>query len=101
MKKLLIVIAVFVSMSAVADGYQSGWKSYDKPQPGKTYTYGAEVNPYGRGGSQSYAPGGGQSYAPGGGKSYGNGGGQSYGSGGAYSYGQGGGLNPSNPWHVD
>jgi uncharacterized membrane protein YgcG len=66
-----------------AEGYQHGWKVYEKPQPG--YTYGSvETNPYGQGGSQSYGQGGS--------KSYGEGGGQSY--------GQGGGKNPSNPWRV-
>jgi len=72
-------------------GYQHGWKVYERPQPGYTYR-GAELNPYGPGGSKSYGPGGGRSYGPGGGMSYGPGGGMSY--------GPGGGRNPSNPWTV-
>jgi hypothetical protein len=70
-------------------GYQHGWKVYEKPQPGSIYG-GAEINPYGPGGSQSYGPGGGRSYGPGGGRSYGPGGGKSY--------GLGGGKNLMNPW---
>ena len=96
---ILIVVALVVSLSVNAKGYQSGWKVYDKPQPGVTYG-GVEANPYGPGGSKSYGAGGGQSYAPGGGKSYGAGGGRSYGVGGGQSYGPGGGKNPSNPWRV-
>jgi len=103
MKKMILVLAVGAVLTSVnvnADGYQHGWKSYEKPQSGYTYG-GAEANPYGPGGSKSYGPGGGNSYGPGGGKSYGPGGGNSYGPGGGNSYGPGGGKNPSNPWHVD
>lgn len=96
---LLTVGAVLASMNVNAEGYQHGWKVYEKPQPG--YTYGnVETNPYGPGGSQSYGPGGGKSYGDGGGQSYGQGGGKSYGDGGGQSYGQDGGKNPSNPWRV-
>jgi hypothetical protein len=80
-------------------GYQHGWKVYEKPQLGYIYS-GAEVNPYGPGGSKSYGPGGGRSYGPGGGRSYGPGGGRSYGPGGGNSYGPGGGKNLLNPWTV-
>lgn len=100
MKKILIASAfVAFSVSAMADGYQHGWKVYENPQPGAVYG-GYETNPYGPGGSQSYGPGGGKSYGPGGGQSYGPGGGQSYGPGGGNSYGPGGGKNPLNPWRV-
>ena len=95
----LAVGAVLVSMNANAEGYQHGWKVYEKPQPGATYGS-VEANPYGQGGSKSYGAGGGQSYGAGGGQSYGAGGGKSYGEGGGNSYGQGGGKNPSNPWSV-
>ncbi|WP_143814895.1 hypothetical protein [Magnetofaba australis] len=83
--------AFLISNTVNAQGYQHGWKVYEKPQAGYTYG-GIETNPYGPGGSLSYGPGGGQSYGPGGGQSYGPGGGQSY--------GPGGGLNPANPWSV-
>ena len=96
-KKIVLVTFVLIAVNAFADGYQSGWKVYEKPQPGVTYG-GAEANPYGAGGSQSYGEGGGKSYAPGGGQSYGEGGGKSYGEGGGNSYGVGGGKNPLNPW---
>jgi ATP-dependent RNA helicase DDX43 len=101
MKRLLIglTLSVLTSVSVNADGYQHGWKVYDKPQAGATYGS-RELNPYGAGGSKSYSAGGGRSYGAGGGKSYGAGGGRSYGAGGGNSYGQGGGKNPSNPWHV-
>jgi hypothetical protein len=93
-------LGALVALSATADDYeyQHGWKVYQNPQPGSTYSYGQELSPYGPGGSQSYGPGGGQSYGHGGGKSYGPGGGQSYGPGGGNSYGPGGGKNPINPW---
>ena len=101
MKKIALVFAVsaFASMNANADGYQHGWKVYEKPQPGYTYG-GVETNPYGSGGPKSYGSGGGRSYGSGGGRSYGSGGGRSYGSGGGNSYGTGGGKNPVNPWRV-
>ena len=99
MKHLLGFILFFALTTtlAQAQGYQHGWKVYEKPQPGARYSP-IETNPYGPGGSQSYGPGGGNSYGPGGGKSYGPGGGNSYGPGGGNSYGPGGGKNPSNPW---
>ena len=78
---LLLAVAALASMNAHADGYQHGWKVYEKPQPGSTYG-GVETNPYGPGGSKSYGTGGGNSYGPGG----------------ANSYGPGGGKNPLNPW---
>ena len=81
----------FISISANAEGYQQGWKVYEKPQPGVSYGS-TEINPYGAGGSKSYGAGGG--------KSYGAGGGNSYGAGGGNSYGAGGGKNPMNPWKV-
>lgn len=102
MKKMVLAISItaaLVSMNAQADGYQHGWKVYEKPQPGYTYG-GSEANPYGPGGSQSYGPGGGKSYGPGGGRSYGDGGGRSYGPGGGNSYGPGGGRDPLNRWGV-
>ena len=101
MKKIFFVllVGVLTSMNVNADGYQDGWKVYEKPQPGVTYG-GTETNPYGPGGSQSYGKGGGQSYGEGGGQSYGAGGGQSYGAGGGQSYGEGGGKNALNPWTV-
>ena len=102
MKKITLLLALGAALTSInvnADGYQHGWKVYEKPQPGATYG-GNETNPYGPGGSQSYGPGGGKSYGPGGGQSYGPGGGQSYGPGGGNSYGPGGGKNPSNPWKV-
>ena len=101
MKRIILSLAVIAltSMSAYADGYQQGWKVYDKPQPGVSYGS-VETNPYGAGGSKSYGAGGGKSYGAGGGKSYGAGGGKSYGAGGGNSYGAGGGKNASNPWHV-
>ncbi len=101
MKKGIIVLAVaaFASTTVNAEGYQHGWKVYDKPQPGYTYG-GVETNPYGAGGSKSYGKGGGRSYGAGGGRSYGAGGGKSYGAGGGNSYGAGGGKNPSNRWSV-
>jgi len=101
MKKIVFVIAIvsLVSANANADGYQHGWKVYEKPQSGYTYG-GVETNPYSSGGSKSYAPGGGRSYGSGGGRSYGAGGGRSYGAGGGNSYGAGGGKNPSNRWSV-
>jgi len=40
MKKSILVMAVaaaLVSVNANADGYQHGWKVYEKPQPGYTY----------------------------------------------------------------
>lgn len=94
MKKIALALvfgAALTSINVNADGYQHGWKVYEKPQSGHTYG-GYETNPYGPGGSQSYGPGGGKSYSLGGGQSYGPGGGQSY--------GPGGGKNPSNPWNV-
>lgn len=100
MKKIVIIAALsgfLVGVNAYAQGYQHGWKVYDRPQPGYSYGVG-ETNPYGPGGSKSYGPGGGNSYGPGGGLSYGPGGGKSYGPGGGNSYGPGGGLNPTNPW---
>ncbi len=100
MKRIILIIgALFLSLSVNAEGYQSGWKVYDKPQPGVIYG-GSEANPYGPGGSKSYGAGGGRSYGAGGGRSYGAGGGRSYGAGGGNSYGAGGGKNPSNPWRV-
>ena len=101
MKKFIFALSVIslFSFTAQAQGYQHGWKVYDKPQAGATYGS-VETNPYGPGGSKSYAPGGGNSYGPGGGKSYGPGGGKSYGPGGGNSYGPGGGKNVANPWHV-
>ena len=72
----IIVLGSFVNLNVNADGYQHGWKVYQKPQPGATYG-GIEANPYGPGGSKSYGPGGGKSYGPGGGNSYGPGGGKS------------------------
>lgn len=78
MKKTVLVLAtiVLVSMNVYAgDGYQHGWKVYDNPQAGATYS-GVETNPYGDGGSKSYGAGGGNSY------------------------GDGGGKNAANPWHV-
>lgn len=92
-------LAAVLSAGTSADGYQHGWKVYEKPQPGQTYG-GSEASPYGPGGSESYGPGGGKSYGPGGGKSYGPGGGRSYGPGGGQSYGPGGGKNIANPWGV-
>jgi hypothetical protein len=98
MKKIATALLLSgLSMSALADGYQHGWKVYQNPQPGATYGT-IEANPYGPGGSKSYGPGGGMSYGPGGGQSYGPGGGRSYGPGGGNSYGPGGGKNPTNPW---
>ena len=101
MKKAFIfgVLALSVSSTALAAGYQHGWKVYERPQPGATYG-GFEANPYGPGGSKSYGPGGGRSYGPGGGRSYGPGGGMSFGPGGGQSYGPGGGKNLLNPWRV-
>jgi len=102
MKKAMLLLTASLALASVnanADGYQHGWKVYEKPQPGYTYG-GVETNPYGPGGSKSYGPGGGQSYGSGGGQSYGPGGGQSYGPGGGQSYGPGGGKNPLNPWRV-
>ena len=101
MKKTFIfgVLALSVSSTAFAAGYQHGWKVYERPQPGATYG-GFETNPYGPGGSKSYGPGGGRSYGPGGGRSYGPGGGMSFGPGGGQSYGPGGGKNLLNPWSV-
>lgn len=89
MKKIVLAVLVLMGVNGFAGGYQSGWKVYEKPQPGVSY-----------GGSQSYGQGGGKSYAPGGGQSYGAGGGKSYGVGGANSYGPGGGKNIANPWKV-
>ena len=93
MNKILISAIALVALTTTvsADGYQHGWKVYDKPQKGATYG-GVETNPYGAGGSKSYGAGGGNSYGAGGGKSYGAGGGNSYGA--------GGGKNAANPWHV-
>ena len=101
MKKIFLGLSIvaLMSISANAEGYQEGWKTYERPQPGVPYG-GYEANPYGPGGSKSYGEGGGRSYAPGGGRSYGEGGGKSYGPGGGNSYGEGGGKNPSNPWKV-
>jgi hypothetical protein len=96
---ILAASLLCVSATSYSDGYQHGWKVYEKPQPGATYG-GYEANPYGPGGSKSYGPGGGQSYGPGGGQSYGPGGGKSYGPGGGNSYGPGGGKNIMNPWSV-
>ena len=91
------LILATLTTGAVAEGYQHGWKVYERPQPG--HTYGSfETNPYGPGGSKSYGPGGGKSYGQGGALSYGPGGGKSYGPGGALNYGPGGGLNFMNPW---
>lgn len=78
MKKItfsLVVIALLSVNSNAEDGYQHGWKVYDKPQPGASYGS-VETNPYGPGGSKSYGAGGGNSY------------------------GAGGGKNTANPWHV-
>jgi hypothetical protein len=94
MKKIALVMAigaVLAAMNVNADGYQHGWKMYEKPQLGDTYRD-FETSPYGLGGSKSYGYGGGKSYGYGGGRSYGYGGGQSY--------GFGGGKNPHNPWRV-
>ena len=99
MRKRASIILVLVVTNILADGYQVGWKVYERPQPGVSYGT-VETNPYGPGGSQSYGPDGGKSYAPGGGQSYGEGGGKSYGPGGGNSYGEGGGKNPLNPWRV-
>jgi len=102
MKRIFYVLAAMAlaNMNIYAEeGYQHGWKVYEKPQPGATYG-GIETNPYGAGGSQSYGEGGGKSYGAGGGQSYGEGGGKSYGAGGGNSYGEGGGKNPANPWKV-
>ena len=102
MKKIALVLAfgaALTSMNVNADGYQHGWKVYEKPQLGATYGT-RELNPYGPGGSKSYGTGGGNSYGTGGGKSYGTGGGNSYGTGGGNSYGTGGGKNSMNPWSV-
>jgi len=99
MKRLVFTVLIAASINAYADGYQHGWKVYDRPQPGSSYS-GVETNPYGPGGSKSYGPEGGKSYGPGGGQSYGPGGGKSYGPGGGNSYGPGGGKNLSNPWRV-
>ena len=101
MKKFILGLStvILLSITAHAQGYQHGWKVYDKPQAGATYGA-VETNPYGPGGSKSYGPGGGNSYGPGGGKSYGAGGGKSYGAGGGNSYGERGGKNVANPWHV-
>lgn len=101
MKKIFLSLSVLalIGISANAEGYQHGWKTYEKPQSGATYG-GYEANPYGAGGSKSYGAGGGNSYGEGGGKSYGAGGGNSYGEGGGNSYGEGGGKNASNPWKV-
>lgn len=99
MNKLIVLFSLtaLAITHAHAQGYQHGWKVYEKPQQGALYGS-TEVNPYGPGGSKSYGEGGGNSYAPGGGKSYGDGGGNSYGPGGANSYGPGGGKNIMNPW---
>jgi hypothetical protein len=81
MKKVFLILAfaslaLAATMNANADeGYQHGWRVYERPQPGYTYG-GTEANPYGPGGSRSYGPGGGRSYGPGGGRSYGPGGGK-------------------------
>lgn len=78
MKKItfsLVVIALLSVNANAEDGYQHGWKVYDKPQPGASYGS-VETNPYGPGGSKSYGAGGGKSY------------------------GAGGGKNAANPWHV-
>lgn len=99
MKKIVLAALLLMGINVFADGYQSGWKVYEKPQSGVTYG-GVEANPYGQGGSQSYGQGGGKSYGAGGGQSYGEGGGKSYGAGGGNSYGPGGGKNISNPWRV-
>jgi hypothetical protein len=99
MKKIVIATLMLIGINAFAGGYQSGWKVYDKPQSGASYST-VEANPYGDGGSKSYGQGGGKSYGAGGGQSYGDGGGKSYGTGGGNSYGEGGGKNASNPWHV-
>lgn len=96
MRYLVVILLILSTAYVYADGYQYGWKVYDKPQPGQQI----ETNPYGPGGSKSYGPGGGKSYGPGGGQSYGPGGGKSYGPGGGNSYGPGGGKNILNPWHV-
>jgi hypothetical protein len=104
MKKSVLSLMFGIALISVitnvhAEGYQHGWKVYEKPQPGAIYG-GVETNPYGPGGSKSYGPGGGNSYGPGGGNSYSTGGGNSYGPGGGNSYGPGGGKNPLNPWSV-
>ncbi len=101
MRKFILSLSamMIVGISAQAEGYQHGWKVYEKPQAGATYG-GYEANPYGAGGSKSYGAGGGKSYGAGGGNSYGAGGGNSYGAGGGNSYGAGGGKNPMNPWKV-
>ncbi len=103
MKKVVLILTVGVALASVnvnaEEGYQHGWKVYEKRQSGSTYG-GVETNPYGPGGSKSYGPGGGNSYGPGGGKSYAPGGGKSYGPGGGNSYSPGGGKNVLNPWSV-
>ena len=101
MKKIIVMLSIVAlgNINVSATEYQHGWKVYDKPQSGATYTT-IETNPYGAGGSKSYGAGGGKSYGAGGGQSYGEGGGKSYGVGGGNSYGAGGGKNISNPWHV-
>jgi len=47
MKKIATVLAFGAALASInvnADGYQHGWKVYEKPQPG--YTYGGyETNP--------------------------------------------------------
>lgn len=96
---VLAIVVAAVPVSAVAGGYQHGWKVYENPQPGAVYGS-REANPYSPGGSKSYGSGGGRSYLPGGGRSYGAGGGKSYLPGGGNSYGAGGGKNPMNPWSV-
>lgn len=78
MKRFVFVIGVaaaLFSINASAEGYQHGWKVYERPQSGATYGS-RELNPYGAGGSKSYGEGGGRSY------------------------GEGGGRNPSNPWRI-
>ena len=68
MRKFILSLSamMIVGISAQAEGYQHGWKVYEKPQAGATYG-GYEANPYGAGGSKSYGAGGGKSYGAGGG----------------------------------
>lgn len=73
MKKCILTLLIIIgaSITANAEGYQHGWKVYDKPQKGASYGS-TEVNPYGAGGSKSYGAGGGNSYGAGGGKNISN-----------------------------
>ncbi len=77
--------------STRTEGYQDGWKVYEKPQAGHIYSS-REISPYGSGGGRSVGSGGALSV--------GSGGGLSVGSGGALSVGSGGGRSIVNPWQV-